>query len=157
GPVPHRARHRWGRRRGRPRHPRRRFRQLGERSDDDRARRRARDAPPGFPRLPAADGRADRGRSRGDARRRARRRCAVMRARTLLAVFAVAGLALTVAEDASAWSPIDSRRPTWSGAAPYELNNAGSQDLGFAMTETIVRQGMDDWTRVACTSLTTSY
>src|SRR5690606_26438498 len=95
--------------------------------------------------------------SRGDARRRARRRCAVMRARTLLAVFAVAGLALTVAEDASAWSPIDSRRPTWSGAAPYELNNAGSQDLGFAMTETIVRQGMDDWTRVACTSLTTSY
>ena len=81
----------------------------------------------------------------------------MIRARTLAAALAIAGLALTIAQGASAWSPIDGRRPTWSGAAPYELHNAGSQDLGFAMTESIVRQGMDDWTRVACTSLTTSY
>ncbi|AKF06837.1 matrixin family metalloprotease [Sandaracinus amylolyticus] len=74
---------------------------------------------------------------------------------------ALAALALVIAlgaDVASAWAPIDSRRPVWSGAAPYELHNAGSPDLGgFAMTESIVRQGMDDWTRVSCTSLTTEY
>lgn len=59
---------------------------------------------------------------------------------------------------AHAWTPISGDRPTWSGAAPYSLNSAGSADLGgFAGTEPIVRQAMDDWTRVSCSGLTTNY
>jgi hypothetical protein len=59
---------------------------------------------------------------------------------------------------AHAWEPLDSSSPTWSGTVPYALQSAGSVDLGgFAPTEAEVRRGMDDWTRVACTSLTSSY
>jgi hypothetical protein len=59
---------------------------------------------------------------------------------------------------AHAWEPIDASRPVWRGAVPYALQSAGSADLGgFGPTEAEVRRGMDDWTRVACTSLTTRY
>lgn len=69
-----------------------------------------------------------------------------------------AALILFVASSASAWSGLTSSNPRWSGAVPYSLNSAGSADLGgFAGTEPIVRQGMDDWTRVSCSSLTTTY
>ncbi|MCA9615572.1 MAG: matrixin family metalloprotease [Myxococcales bacterium] len=65
---------------------------------------------------------------------------------------------LTAASTAFAWQPIASGSPTWSGRVPYFLNNAGSPDLGgFSGSETQVRQGMDDWTRVSCTSLTNNY
>jgi hypothetical protein len=68
----------------------------------------------------------------------------------------LAGLGLAPA--AHAWEPIDSSRPTWSTAVPYTLHSAGSADLGgFSATEPEVRRGMDDWARVSCTSLTTSY
>jgi hypothetical protein len=59
---------------------------------------------------------------------------------------------------AAAWEPIYPTRPVWRLPVPYSLNSAGSPDLGgVATTETEVRRGMDDWTLVACTSLTTSY
>jgi len=71
------------------------------------------------------------------------------------------GLAVALAwgpwSDASAWAPIDGARPVWAGAVPYVLSTPGSADLGVDATETIVRQAMDDWTRVSCTRLTTSY
>lgn len=59
--------------------------------------------------------------------------------------------------EARAWEPIDSTRPTWATAVPYTLQSDGSADLGFSVTEAEVRRGMDDWTRVACTSLRTMY
>lgn len=77
-----------------------------------------------------------------------------------LALLGAASLALvTVGVGvAHAWEPIDRARPVWRSAAPYRLHTAGSVDLGgFAPTEAEVRRGMDDWTLVACTSLTTSY
>lgn len=67
-------------------------------------------------------------------------------------------LALLAASTAFAWQPIASGSPTWSPPVPYSLHSAGSADLGgFGPTETEVRRGMDDWTRVSCTSLTTRY
>jgi MYXO-CTERM domain-containing protein len=73
----------------------------------------------------------------------------------VIALVAIVALAST--HDARAWAPIDSSRPVWGGAAPYEMNSAGSPDLGVPTSEMLVRQGMDDWTRVACTSLRTTY
>lgn len=67
-------------------------------------------------------------------------------------------LVLLFASTASAWEPIYPTRPVWSGPVSYALHQAGSADLGgFAGTEPEVRRGMDDWTRVSCTSLTTNY
>ncbi len=74
-------------------------------------------------------------------------------------VLALTGCAVLGATSlARAWEPIADSRPVWTTAAPYSLQSAGSVDLGgFATTEAEVRRGMDDWTRVACTSLTTAY
>lgn len=70
----------------------------------------------------------------------------------------VAGLAVATSSTALAWEPIYPTRPVWRPPVPYSLNQAGSEDLGgFGPTETEVRRGMDDWTRVACTALTTTY
>lgn len=83
--------------------------------------------------------------------------------RRLAPWLSVAGVGLAASlllpiDAAWAWAPIASSRPVWSGAAPYRLHSAGSVDLGgFSATEAEVRRGMDDWTRVSCTSLTTSY
>ncbi len=76
---------------------------------------------------------------------------------TMTGLLAIAILAALAPGHASAWTPIDGSRPVWRLPVPYSMNNAGSADLGVAMTETIVRQGMDDWTRVSCTSLRTEY
>lgn len=73
-------------------------------------------------------------------------------------VLTTAALLLLLASTAHAWTPIASSRPTWSGPAPYSLHEAGSVDLGgYDATLTIVRQGMDDWTRVSCSALHTSF
>lgn len=67
-------------------------------------------------------------------------------------------LASVAASDARAWTPIDGSQPTWSGTVPYSLNDRGSADLGgFGPTEAVVREGMEDWTRLTCTSLTVRY
>jgi hypothetical protein len=66
--------------------------------------------------------------------------------------------AMLFASDASAWTPIGGSRPTWSEPAPYGLTMPGSSDLGgFDATLAIVREGMDDWGRVSCSSLQTEY
>ena len=78
------------------------------------------------------------------------------RSRMQIAAALVLALALGTSV-ANAWTPIDSARPVWAGSAPYAMQSAGSADLGPDMTETLVRQGMDDWTRVSCTDLTTTY
>lgn len=71
---------------------------------------------------------------------------------------ALFALLLGAAPVAQAWAPIASGNPVWRPPVPYSLNSAGSVDLGgFAATEPEVQRAMDDWTRVACTSLTTSY
>lgn len=64
---------------------------------------------------------------------------------------------LAAASPALAWSPITGSRPTWCGTAPYHLNSAGSADLGFSTSESEVRRGMDDWSRVSCSGLVTNY
>jgi len=65
---------------------------------------------------------------------------------------------LLASSTALAWTPIDGSSPVWVPPVPYFLNNAGSPDLGgFDATEVEVRRGMDDWTRVSCTNLTTEY
>ncbi|MEM9187836.1 MAG: matrixin family metalloprotease [Myxococcota bacterium] len=64
---------------------------------------------------------------------------------------------LAVTAPASAWNPIDGRRPVWCGPAQYFLNQAGSADLGFATTEAEVNRGMQDWALQACTGLTSTY
>ncbi len=61
-----------------------------------------------------------------------------------------------VPSGAAAWTPIASSRPTWCEAVPYGLGTP-SADLGAATTESEVRRGMEDWTRVACTGLTTRW
>lgn len=67
-------------------------------------------------------------------------------------------LSLAVSSTALAWEPIYPTQPVWRLPVPYSLNQAGSDDLGgFTATETEVRRGMDDWSRVSCTSLTTMY
>ena len=75
-----------------------------------------------------------------------------MRRRTwaLVGIVGVVGLA---GPPASAWSPIASSRPAWCEQVPYGLGRVSS-DLGDATSEREVRRGMDDWTRVSCTSLT---
>jgi uncharacterized protein (TIGR03382 family) len=79
------------------------------------------------------------------------------RACDLLAASLATALA-TSAATAAAWAPIASSRPVWSGPAPYELNAAGSPDLGgFGPTEAEVRRGMDDWTTPSCSGLVTTY
>ncbi len=68
------------------------------------------------------------------------------------------GFILALSGAAHAWAPIAASRPVWSGSVPYRLHSAGSVDLGgFSATEAEVRRGMEDWTRVSCTNLTTSY
>jgi hypothetical protein len=79
------------------------------------------------------------------------------RLRLALGAATLVPAALALTPVASAWEPIDSARPTWSGAVPYTLHSAGSADLGFATTEAEARRGMEDWTRVSCTSLGVSY
>ena len=70
----------------------------------------------------------------------------------------VLGAVLLSASVVHAWTPIDGSQPTWPGTVPYSLHEAGSADLGgFAATEAVVREGMDDWTLRACTDLTTTY
>jgi hypothetical protein len=70
----------------------------------------------------------------------------------------VGGLTLVAASSALAWEPIYPTAPVWRPPVPYSLNAAGSPDLGgFAGTEAEVRRGMDDWARVSCTNLTTTY
>nr|NIS37508.1 matrixin family metalloprotease [Actinomycetota bacterium]NIU64914.1 matrixin family metalloprotease [Actinomycetota bacterium]NIW26726.1 matrixin family metalloprotease [Actinomycetota bacterium]NIX19269.1 matrixin family metalloprotease [Actinomycetota bacterium] len=72
--------------------------------------------------------------------------------------FTLFAAVLGMASAASAWEGLTSLNPTWSGPVIYSLNSAGSADLGgFDATEPIVRQGMDDWTRVSCSGLTTDY
>jgi len=62
------------------------------------------------------------------------------------------------ASPALAWAPLTPSRPVWSTAVPYELNAAGTPDLGgFAATEAEVRRGMDDWSEPSCSGLTTAY
>lgn len=72
---------------------------------------------------------------------------------------ALAALALVLASGhpVAAWSPLDSTQPIWSGTVPYQMNDAGSADLGVATSESIVQQAFGDWTHVSCTSLTSSY
>jgi hypothetical protein len=78
--------------------------------------------------------------------------------RRLLAAFALACAPLSAHGVAHAWNPIASSRPTWATAAPYELNAAGTPDLGgFGPTEAEVRRGMDDWTEPSCSGLETVY
>ena len=77
------------------------------------------------------------------------------RIRTALAA-AVVALALLVPGPAEAWTPITSSRPVWCDTAPYALG-ATSSDLGESATERETRAGMDEWTTVSCTSLTTRY
>lgn len=82
-----------------------------------------------------------------------------MSRRSLVAASVLAALAVVaLPRDGRAWAPIDSSRPVWSGTVPYEMNNAGSPDLGGASaSEMVVRTAMDDWTRVSCTSLRTMF
>lgn len=70
-----------------------------------------------------------------------------------------ASLVFLLASTASAWEPLHPNRPVWRGGpVSYALHRAGSEDLGgFSATEPIVRQAMEDWTRVSCTSLRTNY
>ncbi|MBZ0116705.1 MAG: matrixin family metalloprotease, partial [Sandaracinaceae bacterium] len=75
-----------------------------------------------------------------------------MSARRLLVIALV-----LAASPAAAWQPIYSTRPVWRPPVPYSIHNAGSADLGFATSETETRRGMEDWTMVSCTSLTTTY
>lgn len=75
----------------------------------------------------------------------------------LLAGVALSLVLLCAAVPAQAWTPIDSSRPTWCSTVPYSMNSAGSADLGVATSEMLVQDGMDDWTRVSCTSLNTTY
>jgi uncharacterized protein (TIGR03382 family) len=78
------------------------------------------------------------------------------RSRDLTVVFFVASMAWPGV--VAAWAGLTPSNPRWTGTVPYALHSAGSPDLGgFAGTETVVRQGMDDWTRVSCSALTTSY
>ncbi len=75
-----------------------------------------------------------------------------------VALLAAAAATLSLAGDARAWTPIAGSQPTWSGPAPYSLNQNGSEDLGgYEGTLPIVRQGMDDWARVECSALHTSF
>lgn len=67
-------------------------------------------------------------------------------------------LTLAATSSALAWTPIASGSPVWRPPVPYYLNGAGSADLGgFDPTLVEVQRAMDDWTRVSCTSLTTTY
>ena len=75
------------------------------------------------------------------------------RGAALMAILA----ALSTAAAARAWQPIAGSRPVWCGPAPYAMNNAGSADLGAASSESEVRRGMDDWTRVSCSALRTTW
>lgn len=78
--------------------------------------------------------------------------------RAACSVLVVCAASAAWAATAAAWEPIHSTRPVWRPPVPYSLNRNGSPDLGgFAGTEAEVRRGMDDWTHVACTSLTTSF
>lgn len=79
-----------------------------------------------------------------------------MKRARLLALVASIG-ALATSSPAAAWTPIDSTQPIWSGSVPYQMNSAGSADLGPASSESIVQQAFGDWTRVSCTSLTSTY
>lgn len=73
-------------------------------------------------------------------------------------IVTLALLAALGASPAAAWEPIYPTEPVWHLPVPYSLHQAGSVDLGgFAATEPEVRRGMEDWTRVSCTSLTTNY
>ena len=75
-----------------------------------------------------------------------------------LAVFTGLCSLVLVASGAHAWTPIAGSQPTWNDTAPYSLHQAGSDDLGgYDATLAIVRDGMDDWTRVSCSSLHTSF
>ena len=70
---------------------------------------------------------------------------------------ALAMMTALVASPATAWAPIDSTQPIWSGTVAFQMNDAGSADLGATASESVVQQAFGDWTRVSCTSLTSAY
>ena len=74
-----------------------------------------------------------------------------------LVFVASSALAVTFAPRvASAYTCIAEDCPVWCESAPYSLSVA-SPDLGDATTLAETRRGMDDWTRVSCSGLRTSY
>ncbi|MFW5920893.1 MAG: matrixin family metalloprotease, partial [Polyangiales bacterium] len=73
-----------------------------------------------------------------------------------LAVGLAAGMFALSAGSAHAWEPIDSSEPAWCETVPYALGQPSS-DLGESTTISEVRSGMDEWTTMDCTSLTTSW
>jgi len=77
------------------------------------------------------------------------------RLRTFVAFAFVALFAVPSA--ASAWSYLDSSGPVWCSPAEYALRSPGSADLGEGTTATELQRGMDDWSRVDCSGLRTSY
>jgi len=74
----------------------------------------------------------------------------------LLAGAVAAGALLFAPNVAVAYTCITSSCPAWCEDAPYSLTRA-SADLGESTTVSEVRRGMDDWTRVSCSSLHTRY
>ncbi len=80
-----------------------------------------------------------------------------MKSRVSRLTWLVAAISALAASPAAAWTPIDSSEPIWGGGVPYQMNNAGSADLGAAMSETIVQQAFSDWATVTCTSLRSTY
>lgn len=80
-----------------------------------------------------------------------------MSTRHQLAWAAVAATSLGLASSALAWEPIDPSQPTWSGPAPFALSGPGSADLDTATSTTELRRGMEDWSRVACTTFRTQW
>ncbi|MCB9614361.1 MAG: matrixin family metalloprotease [Sandaracinus sp.] len=71
------------------------------------------------------------------------------------AVLAATWLSLG-ASDAKAWECLSGSCPKWCQTVPYGIT-VTSPDLGEDTTVTETRRGMDDWTRVACTSLMNNY
>ncbi|MBX3250260.1 MAG: matrixin family metalloprotease [Myxococcales bacterium] len=57
---------------------------------------------------------------------------------------------------ALAWECLTGSCPRWCRTVPYGISRV-SDDLGEEVTVTETRRGMDDWTRVSCTNLTTNY
>lgn len=81
-----------------------------------------------------------------------------MKRRFLVGLALLGFLNMLTEREAQAWTPMDGAVPTWDRPVPYWLNQQGSIDLGgFGATEVEVSRGMNDWTLVSCTALTTSY
>ncbi len=78
--------------------------------------------------------------------------------RAVLAALAVISVAAVLIgpQSALAWEPIHASNPVWCETVPYSLG-AVSPDLGDTVSEDVVRNALDDWTKVECTSLTAEY